>query len=311
MDGFFILDIENEFLQIIRELAPIDSVELARICQERLEWQEPTTYTVLSKFCQRGILHNNDSVVTMPEQNHTGDTMKQTLEEEQSDMPGTLTHRETDKKEKRKFMLSFKTTVICIGVVVLAVLSVAIVSVLLRGSPWADSVLSQKEASDIEESLDQRDANAETLGNNEQEQGETLISSSDADNDKGNDQTNNTDTGKTETENVDTGNSYPSPRRYQVPAFSITELGSVLANSAGYTVDRVIGKSEELSVPAGGVQFPTQHAGLVWMFPDGSFVYAAPGAEASGVVTDSFQYRARDANGNLSEPITVLIDRIF
>ncbi|MDD3889936.1 MAG: BlaI/MecI/CopY family transcriptional regulator, partial [Syntrophomonadaceae bacterium] len=35
---------------------PINSTELVRLCAQKLGWKKSTTYTVLKKLCDRGIL---------------------------------------------------------------------------------------------------------------------------------------------------------------------------------------------------------------------------------------------------------------
>ena len=39
--------------------------ELVQICEKELNWKRTTTYTVLKKLCERGILHMEDSQVTV------------------------------------------------------------------------------------------------------------------------------------------------------------------------------------------------------------------------------------------------------
>lgn len=41
----------------------MNSTELVRLCLEKLGWKKSTTYTVLRKLCERGILRNEDAVV--------------------------------------------------------------------------------------------------------------------------------------------------------------------------------------------------------------------------------------------------------
>lgn len=57
-------DAEYRFACIIWENEPIASGELAKLCEEQMEWKRTTTYTVLKKLCNRGILKNENAVVT-------------------------------------------------------------------------------------------------------------------------------------------------------------------------------------------------------------------------------------------------------
>ena len=63
MEKFKIFDAEYRFLDIIWSLEPVNSTELAKTCQEKLGWKKPTTYTMLRKLSQRGILKNECATV--------------------------------------------------------------------------------------------------------------------------------------------------------------------------------------------------------------------------------------------------------
>ena len=40
------------------------SAELARICKEKLGWSKTTTYTVIKRLSDRGVLKNEDTIVS-------------------------------------------------------------------------------------------------------------------------------------------------------------------------------------------------------------------------------------------------------
>ena len=56
--------IESRFADLIWAHAPLTSGELVKLCQEELTWKKSTTYTVLKKLCERGVLQNADGQVT-------------------------------------------------------------------------------------------------------------------------------------------------------------------------------------------------------------------------------------------------------
>ena len=56
--------IQERFADIVWEHEPIASGELAKICEKELSWKRPTTYTVLRKLCEKGLLRNRDGIVT-------------------------------------------------------------------------------------------------------------------------------------------------------------------------------------------------------------------------------------------------------
>lgn len=56
-------EVQEKFAEIIWELEPVPSGELVKVCQERLNWKKPTTYTVLRTLCEKGLFENENSVV--------------------------------------------------------------------------------------------------------------------------------------------------------------------------------------------------------------------------------------------------------
>ena len=56
--------IESRFAELIWAHAPLTSGELVKLCQEELTWKKSTTYTVLKKLGERGLVQNEESVVT-------------------------------------------------------------------------------------------------------------------------------------------------------------------------------------------------------------------------------------------------------
>ena len=64
MKNYKLAETEMKFAEIVWENEPIKSGELVSICKEKLNWKKSTTYTVLKKLCLRGILENNNSIVT-------------------------------------------------------------------------------------------------------------------------------------------------------------------------------------------------------------------------------------------------------
>ena len=59
-----LFDAEYRFMDIIWELEPVNSTQLSRVCLERLGWKKPTTYTMLRKLGERGLLQNENATVT-------------------------------------------------------------------------------------------------------------------------------------------------------------------------------------------------------------------------------------------------------
>lgn len=64
MEPYQICDSEYRFMQVVWEAAPVSSGHLVKLCGERLGWKKSTTYTVLKKLCEKGLLQNQDAMVT-------------------------------------------------------------------------------------------------------------------------------------------------------------------------------------------------------------------------------------------------------
>ena len=59
-----IFESEYRFCLILWEHEPINSTQLARICREELGWSRTTTYTVIKRLSDRGVVKNEDTIVT-------------------------------------------------------------------------------------------------------------------------------------------------------------------------------------------------------------------------------------------------------
>ena len=55
---------EYRFARIVWENEPLPSGKLVELSQKELGWKKSTTYTVLKKLVERGILRNENAVVT-------------------------------------------------------------------------------------------------------------------------------------------------------------------------------------------------------------------------------------------------------
>ena len=59
-----IFESEYRFCLILWENEPIKSSELVEMCKTRLGWKPTTTYTVIKRLAERGVLKNENTVVT-------------------------------------------------------------------------------------------------------------------------------------------------------------------------------------------------------------------------------------------------------
>ena len=59
-----IFESEYHFCLIMWDHEPATAVELVKLCQERLGWKRTTTYTVIKRLGDRGVLKNEDGLIT-------------------------------------------------------------------------------------------------------------------------------------------------------------------------------------------------------------------------------------------------------
>ena len=59
-----VFESEYRFCLILWEHEPVKSSELVNLCKEQLGWKPTTTYTVIKRLSERGILQNENTVVT-------------------------------------------------------------------------------------------------------------------------------------------------------------------------------------------------------------------------------------------------------
>ena len=64
MDTPKIFESEHRFCQILWEREPVSSTELVRLCREKLGWKKSTTYTVIKRLSERGVVRLENAVVT-------------------------------------------------------------------------------------------------------------------------------------------------------------------------------------------------------------------------------------------------------
>ena len=57
---------ESEFrlCQVLWDNEPVTSAQLAKLCKEELGWSRTTTYTVIRRLAERGVVRNENSLIT-------------------------------------------------------------------------------------------------------------------------------------------------------------------------------------------------------------------------------------------------------
>ncbi len=59
-----VFESEYRFCLILWENEPVGSTQLVRLCKEKLGWTKATTYTVIRRLSERGVLKNENAVVS-------------------------------------------------------------------------------------------------------------------------------------------------------------------------------------------------------------------------------------------------------
>lgn len=59
-----IFESEYRFCLILWENEPVSSRELSELCKEKLGWSKTTTYTVIKRLSDRGVVKNENTIVT-------------------------------------------------------------------------------------------------------------------------------------------------------------------------------------------------------------------------------------------------------
>ena len=55
---------EYRFCLIMWEHEPVTAAELVKLCQEQLGWKRTTTYTVIKRLGEKGVLQNDNGTIT-------------------------------------------------------------------------------------------------------------------------------------------------------------------------------------------------------------------------------------------------------
>lgn len=59
-----VFESEYRFCLVLWEHEPIKSGELVKLCREQLGWKSTTTYTVIRRLSERGVLKNENTIVS-------------------------------------------------------------------------------------------------------------------------------------------------------------------------------------------------------------------------------------------------------
>lgn len=99
-----IFESEYRFCLLLWENEPVNSTRLAALCKEHLNWSKATTYTVIRRLTERGVVKSENAIVTSlvskkeVQRSRLEEMMEETFE---GSMPAFLTAFSRSKKLTR------------------------------------------------------------------------------------------------------------------------------------------------------------------------------------------------------------------
>lgn len=64
MEAPKIFESEYRFCLLLWENEPVNSTKLVELCKDQLGWSKATTYTVIRRLSERGVVKNENAIVT-------------------------------------------------------------------------------------------------------------------------------------------------------------------------------------------------------------------------------------------------------
>jgi predicted transcriptional regulator len=64
MENLKLSESEYRFMLVVWKSEPVESGQLVKLCADKLGWKKSTTYTVLRKMQEKGLLKNENTIVS-------------------------------------------------------------------------------------------------------------------------------------------------------------------------------------------------------------------------------------------------------
>jgi len=64
MENLKLCESDYRFMLVVWENEPVESGQLVKLCADKLGWKKSTTYTVLRKMQEKGLLKNENTIVS-------------------------------------------------------------------------------------------------------------------------------------------------------------------------------------------------------------------------------------------------------
>ena len=65
MDELMLCESEYRLMDVIWKYAPVESGKLVKLSENELGWKKSTTYTILRKLVAKGMVRNDDTIVSV------------------------------------------------------------------------------------------------------------------------------------------------------------------------------------------------------------------------------------------------------
>lgn len=109
-----IFESEYRFCLILWENEPVNSTELVKLCKDQLGWSKATTYTVIRRLAERGIVKNENAIVTalISKEEAQASRLNEMVEETfEGSMPAFIAAFSRSKKLSRREVDQLKTLI--------------------------------------------------------------------------------------------------------------------------------------------------------------------------------------------------------
>ena len=118
MDAPKIFESEYRFCLILWDNEPVSSGKLVELCKENLGWSKATTYTVIRRLSERGVVKNENTVVTalISKEEAQASRLEEMVEETfEGSMPAFIAAFSKSKKLSRREVEQLQALIDCYG----------------------------------------------------------------------------------------------------------------------------------------------------------------------------------------------------
>lgn len=114
MDAPKIFESEYRFCLLLWENEPVNSTKLVALCKENLGWSKATTYTVIRRLSERGVIKNENTIVSslISKEEAQSSRLEEMLEETfEGSMPAFIAAFSKSKKLSKSEVVQLQTLI--------------------------------------------------------------------------------------------------------------------------------------------------------------------------------------------------------